>query len=45
MVFKHPDGRRVVIPNHPGEELGPGVLTKIIKRELKLSREEFVGML
>ncbi len=31
MIFKHQDGRVTVIPNHPGEEIGPGLLNKITK--------------
>jgi predicted RNA binding protein YcfA (HicA-like mRNA interferase family) len=42
MVFKHPDGRRIVIPHHAGEEIGPGLLTKIIKKDLGITREEFL---
>ena len=42
MIFKHPDGRKTAIPHHPGEELGPGLLTKIIKYDLQISREEFL---
>ena len=45
MVFKHPDGRKTTIPNHSGEEIGPGLLTKIIKYDLKISREEFFDMI
>ncbi|MFA4887270.1 MAG: type II toxin-antitoxin system HicA family toxin [Candidatus Nanoarchaeia archaeon] len=45
MTFKHPDGRITVIPNHPGEELGPGLLNKIIKEELKITREEFMKLI
>lgn len=41
MVFKHPDGRKTTIPHHSGEEIGPGLLSKIIKRDLRISREEF----
>jgi len=41
MFFKHPDGRATVIPNHPGEKIGPGLLLKIIKKDLGLTREEF----
>jgi len=41
MVYKHPDGRRTTIPYHAGEEIGPGLLNKIIKRDLGMSREEF----
>ena len=39
--FQHDDGRTTVIPNHPGEDLGKGLLNKIIKHDLKISREEF----
>jgi len=42
MVFKHIDGRATVIPNHHGEEIGPGLLNKIIKHDLCMTREEFV---
>jgi predicted RNA binding protein YcfA (HicA-like mRNA interferase family) len=41
MFFKNNDGRSTVIPNHPGEKIGPGLLLKIIKKDLNLSREEF----
>ena len=41
MFFKHSDGRATVVPNHPGENLGPGLLLKIIKEDLQMSREEF----
>lgn len=42
MVYKHPDGRKTTIPHHSGEEIGPGLLNKIIKKDLKISREEFL---
>lgn len=42
MIFKHLDGRKTTIPHHSGEELGPGLLTKIIKYDLKITREEFL---
>ena len=45
MFFKHEDGRTTVIPNHPGEDLGIGLLNKIIKKDLALSREEFEKLL
>jgi predicted RNA binding protein YcfA (HicA-like mRNA interferase family) len=41
MVFKHPDGRKTVVPYHQGEEIGPGLLNKIIKKDLLMTREEF----
>ncbi len=42
MFFEHVDGRTTVIPNHGGEEIDRGLLNKIIKHDLKLSREEFL---
>lgn len=42
MVYQHPDGRKATIPNHPGEEIGSGLLTKIIKKDLQTTREEFM---
>jgi len=37
--FKHSDGRRTVIPVHGNEDLGPGLLTAILK-QINLNREE-----
>ncbi len=42
MFFEHPDGRTTVIPNHPGEDVDRGLLNKIIKHDLQISREEFL---
>jgi len=42
MIFKHPDGRRTTIPHHTGEEIGPGLLNKIIKKDLGITREELM---
>lgn len=44
MVYKHSDGRRATIPHHSGEEIGPGLLTKIIKKDFQISREEFMRL-
>lgn len=41
MFFRHSDGRTTVVPKHPGENIGPGFLIKIIKKDLQISREEF----
>ena len=41
MIYKHPDGRRTTIPHHSGEELGPGLLNKIIKKDFGITRDEF----
>jgi len=45
MVYKHKDGRRTTIPYHASEEIGPGLLNKIIKRDLGITREEFMKYL
>ncbi len=45
MVYKHPDGRRTTVPHHSGEEIGPGLLNKIIKKDLMINREEFMKQL
>ena len=42
MFFENPDGRTTVIPNHPGEKVDRGLLNKIIKHDLQLTREEFL---
>ncbi len=42
MFFEHLGGRTTVIPNHPGDEIDRGLLNKIIKHDLQISREEFM---
>lgn len=44
VVMKHSDGRITVIPVHAGEEIGTGLMMKIIK-DTGLSREEFLKLL
>ena len=43
MFFGHPDGRTNVIPNHSGDHVDRGLLNKIIKHDLQVSREKFMG--
>ena len=38
--FKHPDGRRTVVPVHGNEDLGKGLLLAILK-QIKLSKEDY----
>ncbi len=45
MFFEHSDGRTTVIPNHGGEDIDRGLLNKIVKHDLKISREEFLKQL
>ena len=42
MFFQHSDGRTTVVPNHPGEDIDRGLLNKIIKHDLQITREEFM---
>ncbi len=44
-VYIHPDGRKTTIPIHPSQTIGVGLLTKIIKKDLKISREDFIKLL
>ncbi|MCL1977202.1 MAG: type II toxin-antitoxin system HicA family toxin [Candidatus Bathyarchaeota archaeon] len=44
VILKHPDGRLTVVPVHAGEEIGSGLLNKIIK-DTGLSKEEFMKLL
>lgn len=44
-VYVHPDGRKTTIPIHPTEDIGIGLLTKIIKKDLQIRREDFIKML
>ena len=45
MFFRHSDGRTTVVPYHSGDKIGPGLLLKIVKEDLQLSRKEFEGLL
>ncbi|MGC9309250.1 MAG: type II toxin-antitoxin system HicA family toxin [Candidatus Nanoarchaeia archaeon] len=41
IFLKHKDGRTTVILNHPGEKIDRGLLNKIIKKDVRISREKF----
>ena len=41
MFLRHPDGRATVVPVHPGEDIGRGLLRKII-RDAEVDEDEFV---
>tara|TARA_Y100000310_G_scaffold271853_1_gene286537 strand:+ start:2912 stop:3139 length:228 start_codon:yes stop_codon:yes gene_type:complete len=45
VFLRHDDGRTTVIPNHPGRKLDRGLLLKIIKKDIQISREEFENLL
>jgi predicted RNA binding protein YcfA (HicA-like mRNA interferase family) len=38
--LRHPDGRTTVVPDHKGEVIGPGLLTKILN-DCELSADDF----
>ena len=42
--LRHTDGRVVTVPVHPGQEIGRGLLRKII-RDAEISVEEFLSLL
>jgi predicted RNA binding protein YcfA (HicA-like mRNA interferase family) len=44
VYYRHADGRATVVPMHPGEDLGRGLLRSII-RDTELSREAFLKLL
>lgn len=44
VFLAHPDGRATVVPIHKGEELGRGLLRKII-HDAELTTEEFLEFL
>jgi predicted RNA binding protein YcfA (HicA-like mRNA interferase family) len=43
-VLRHADGRMTVVPIHGKEEIGPGLLAKIL-RDCDLSRDELRDLL
>jgi predicted RNA binding protein YcfA (HicA-like mRNA interferase family) len=45
IFLKHDDGRTTTVPNHPGEKLDRGLLNKILKKDIQISREEFEKLL
>lgn len=40
VFYKHPDGRTTTIPFHGNQDVGPILLSKILK-EIEISREEY----
>ncbi len=44
VILQHSDGRMTVVPMHRGEEIGPGLLRKIL-RDVELTPEEFQNLL
>ena len=44
VYLRHSDGRRTVVPVHRGEDLGRGILSKIL-RDAEMDRETFLEFL
>jgi len=44
IILKHPEGKLTVVPVHRGEDIGRGLLLKIIK-DAGLTRGEFLKLL
>lgn len=44
-IYIHPDGRRTTISIHPTDTIGIGLVTKIIKKDLQITKTEFVKLL
>ena len=44
-TFKHKDGRILTIAFHSNKPIPPGLLNKIIKQDLGISREKFSELL
>jgi len=44
VYLRHSDGRRTVVPVHKGEDLGRGILGKIL-RDVEMDRETFLEFL
>lgn len=38
-------GKKITIPDHGSEKIGPGLLNKIIKEDLGLTHEEFFNII
>lgn len=44
VFLKHKDGRTTIIPDHPNKKINKQLLKKIVKKDLKLSKKEFIDM-
>jgi len=45
IFLRHKDGRTTIIPNHPGEKIDRGLLNKILRKDIQISRENFMRLL
>jgi predicted RNA binding protein YcfA (HicA-like mRNA interferase family) len=44
MQYRHTNGRRTTVPNHPGRDVSPVLLRQIIK-DIGITLEEFISSL
>jgi len=42
VFLRHDDGRTTVVPNHPGRKLDRGLLNKILRKDVQISRDDFL---
>ncbi len=42
--YEHPDGRRTTVPMHKGQDIGPGLLRKIL-RDIEIDAEDLRKLL
>jgi len=45
IFLRHDDGRTTVVPDHSGEKVDRGLLNKILKKDIQISREEFESLI
>ncbi|AKB27603.1 hypothetical protein MSSAC_0909 [Methanosarcina siciliae C2J] len=43
LFLRHPDGRTTIVPMHPTEKIGSGMINKIIK-DAKITRNEWIEL-
>ena len=44
LFMRHPDGRTTLITIHPGEDIGKGMIRKIIS-DTKITRDEWIELI
>ena len=44
MFLRHADGRTTIVPSHPGQDLDRKLLRKIVKKDLEMELEAFMGL-
>ncbi|WP_367279203.1 type II toxin-antitoxin system HicA family toxin [Methanosarcina sp.] len=44
LFLQHPDGRTTIVPVHPTDQIGKGMINKIIK-DAKITRDEWIELI